>query len=243
MHRKESTVMSRADAAEAVRGYFGCTPAELGLAEFEEAFVAWRQVAWSGPVPAVTTQPTVVVDKETGELTPWGALPADLVATQYAAHRAARDRFPPDVRAALETAGWWPARDRAAVVTAWLATPQVATAFAGIDLSGAALAALAEFGGLRISQRGVGESADGGFASRFFPIPDRVGADGLRSFTARTGIAVAPVGDHEDGPGDLVIDGDGRVFLLHWADDYLVADSFDAALVWMVRGGPLSPLE
>ena len=109
--------------------------------------------------------------------------------------------------------------------------------------STAAEPGLAEFGGLRLPQRGVGESADGGFASRFLPIPDRVGADGLRSFTARTGIAAAPIGDHEDGPGDLVIDGDGRVFLLHWADDYLVADSFDAALVWIVRGGPLLPLE
>jgi hypothetical protein len=236
-------VISRADAAEAVREHFGCTPAELGLAEFEEVFVAWRQVARSGAVPAVTGQPTVVVDKDTGELAPWGALPADLVATQYTAHRAARDRFPSDVREVLEAAGWWPARDRAAVVTAWLDTPQVATAFAGIEFPGPARSTLAEFGGLRVPQRGVGDSADGGFASRFFPIPDRVGADGLRSFTARTGIVAAPVGDHEDGPGDLVVDGDGRVFLLHWADDYLVAESFDAALVWMVRGGPLSPLE
>jgi hypothetical protein len=233
-------VISRADAAEAVRGHFGCAAGELGLAEYDEAYVAWRNVPHArDAVPAVTGQPTVVVDKETGELTPWGSLPADLVVTQYTAHRAARDRFPPDVRTVLETAGWWPARDRSAVVTAWLATPQVTAAFAGIDLRGPAWPVLTEFGGLRLPQRGVGDSADGGFASRFFPIPDRVGADGLRSFTARTGIVAAPVGDHEDGPGDLVIDGDGRVFLLHWADDFLIADTFDAALVWLVRGGEL----
>jgi hypothetical protein len=237
-------VISRAEAAEAAQRYFTCAAPELGIAEYEETFVAWRQIpSQDGAVPLVTGQPTVVVDRETGELTPWGSLPADLVATQYSAHKAAHDRFPPDVRAALQAAGWWPARDRAAVVTAWLATPQVAAAFHGIDFRGPAWPALAEFGGLRLPQRGLGESADGGFASRFFPIPDRVGVDGLRSFIERTGIAAAPVGDHEDGPGDLVIDADGRVFLLHWGDDYLVADSFDKALVWMVRGGPLQALE
>jgi hypothetical protein len=242
-------VISRADAARAAQGHFGCAAVDLGLAEYDDAFVVWRNVPRDGAAPAVTGQPTVVVDRETGELTPWVSLPTDVVVAQYTAHRAARDRFPPDVRSVLETAGWWPARDRTAVVTAWLATPQVATALAGIDISGPAGAVLAEFGGLRLPQRGVAppggaaESPDGGFASRFFPIPDRVGADGLRSFTARTGIVAAPVGDHEDGPADLVVDGDGRVFLLHWSDDYLVANSFDEAVVWMVRGGPLQPVE
>jgi hypothetical protein len=224
----------------------------VGLAEYDEVFVGWRTPPPTDPgrPPATVGGATVVVDRETGELAPWVSLPADLVARQFLAHRAARDRFPADVRAVLEAAGWWPARDRAAVVTAWLATPQVAAAFEGVDFGGPAWAALAEFGGLRLPQSGVvppgppaEAPADGGFASRFFPVSDRVGADGLRSFTARTGITAAPVGDHEDGPGDLVIDGDGRVFLLHWADDYLVANSFDEALVWMVRGGPLQPLE
>ncbi|GAA1042228.1 hypothetical protein GCM10009557_67730 [Virgisporangium ochraceum] len=242
-------MISRADAAQAAQGHLRCAAADLGLAEYDDAFVVWREVPRDGRMPAVTGQPTVVVDRETGELTPWGSLPADVIARQYTAHRAARDRFPPDVRSVLETAGWWPARDRTAAVTAWLETPQVATALAGIDLSGPARTVLAEFGGLRLPQRGVvppggaAESPDGGFASRFFPIPDRVGADGLRSFTARTGIAAAPVGDHEDGPADLVIDGDGRVFLLHWAGDHLVANTVDEAVVWMVRGGPLQPLE
>jgi len=52
---------------------------------------------------------------------------------------------------------------------------------------------------------------------------------------------VAPIGDHEDGPADLVIDPDGRVFLLHWADDFVLGDSIEAALGWLVRGGPLTP--
>jgi hypothetical protein len=245
-------VISRADAAEVVRGHYGCAAADVGLAEYDEVFVGWQKVtvpADPGRPPASVGRAVAVVDKETGAVTPWSSLPADVVATQYLAHRAARDRFPADVRAVLETAGWWPGRDRASVVTSWLATPQVAAAFEGIGFSGPASAALAEFGGLRLPQVGVAPSqggdvpADGGFASRFFPVPDRVGTDALRSFTARTGIAAAPVGDHEDGPADLVVDGDGRVFLLHWAGDYLVADSFDAALVWMVRGGTLRPLE
>ena len=82
---------------------------------------------------------------------------------------------------------------------------------------------------------------DGGFTSRFFPVPDAVATEALRAFTVRTGISVAPIGDHEDGPADLVIDPDGRVFLLHWAEDYVVGESLDAALVWLVRGGPLTP--
>lgn len=237
-------MISRADAAEAVRGHYGCTAADVGLAEYDGVFVGWRKEppADPGRPPASVGRGTAVVDRETGGLTPWSPLPADVVAQQYLAHRAARDRFPADVRAVLEAAGWWPARDRTAAVTTWLATPQVAAAFQGVDFRGPAWAALTGFGGLRLPQAGPGGSPDGGFASRFFPVPDPVGADALRSFTARTGIAAAPVGDHEDGPGDLVIDGDGRVFLLHWADEYLVANSFDEALVWMVRGGPLRPL-
>jgi hypothetical protein len=92
-----------------------------------------------------------------------------------------------------------------------------------------------------LPQRGPDGQRGGGFASRFFPIPDVLATEALRAFTTRTGISAAPVGDHEDGPSDLVIDPDGRVFLLHWAQDYVVGESIEAALVWLVRGGPLRP--
>jgi hypothetical protein len=236
-------MIDRARAEAAAREHLG-PGGEIRVAEFDTGYIVWRSepqpVDPSAP-PSTIGRSTAVVDKETGEVTPWGSLPTGLIAAQYTARRAAETRFPPDVRAALERAGWWPGRDREAVVVAWLNQPAVLAAVRGIEFSGPARAALTEFGGLRLAQSGPAGGTDGGFTSRFFPIPDPVATEALRVFTARTGIPVAPIGDHEDGPADLVIDPDGRVFLLHWAEDYVVGDTLDEALVWLVRGGPLTP--
>ena len=232
-------MISRADAEAKARGYLG---PEIGLEEFAAGYVAWRvepPAADPTAVPASTGRPTVVVDKETGELTTWSSLPTGVIATQYAAHRAAAGRFPADVRAALERAGWWPGRNREAAVIAWLNQPPVLAAVEGIEFSAAARSALIEFGGLRLPQSGPGGTPGGGFESRFFPIPESLATQGVREFTARTGIPVTPIGDHADGPSDLAIDPDGRVFLLHWADDYVAGETLDAALGWLVRGGDL----
>jgi hypothetical protein len=229
-------LIDRSHAEAAARDHLG-SGGEIRVAEFDSGYIVWRADTRppdpSTPPPSIG-RPTAVIDKETGELTPWGSLPTEMIAAQYTAHRAAATRFPPDVRAALESAGWWPGRNREAAVVAWLNRPGVLAAVQGVEFPGPARATLTEFGGLRVPQQG-------GFASRFFPIPDALATEGLRAFTTRTGISVAPIGDHDDGPGDLVIDPDGRVFLLHWSEDYVVGDSVDAALVWLVRGGPLRP--
>jgi SUKH-3 immunity protein len=235
-------MISRADAEAKARGQLG---PQIGVEEFDTGYVAW--LVEPPPVdptsaPVTTGRPTVVVDKETGELTTWSSLPTGVVAAQYTAHRAAAGRFAPDVRAALERAGWWPGRDREAAVIAWLNQPPILAAVQGIEFSGAARAALIEFGGLRLPQLGPGGTPGGGFASRFFPIPQALATQGVREFTARTGIPATPIGDHDDGPADLVIDPDGRVFLLHQAGDYVVGDSLDAALGWLVRRGELRTL-
>jgi hypothetical protein len=217
---------------------------EIRVAEFDSGYIVWRveaRPADPSVPPPTLGRPTAVIDKETGEVTPWGSLPTELIAAQYTAHRAAERRFPPDVRAALEAAGWRPGRNREAAVVAWLNRPSVLAAVHGIEFSGPARAALTEFGGLRLTQCGPDGRPDGGFPSRFFPIPDTLATEALRAFAARTGISVAPIGDHEDGPADIVIDPDGRVFLLHHAEDYVLGDSVEAALVWLVRGGPLQP--
>jgi hypothetical protein len=234
-------MIDRARAEAAALAHFG-PGGEIRVAEFDTGFIVWRaedRPADPSAPPLTVVRPTAVIDKGTGELTPWGSLPIDLIAAQYTAHRAAERRFPPDVRAALEAAGWRPGRNREPAVIAWLNRPSVLAAVRGIEFSEPARAALTEFGGLRLPQRGPDGHPGGGFPSRFFPIPDTLATVALRAFTLRTGIPAAPIGDHEDGPADLVIDPDGRVYLLHWADDLVVGDSIETALVWLVRGGPL----
>jgi SUKH-3 immunity protein len=230
-------MIDRVRAEAAAREHLG-SGGEIRVAEFDSGYIVWRAEARpldpSTPPPSVG-RPTAVIDKETGQLTPWGSLPTGMIAAQYTAHRAAATRFPPDVRAALESAGWWPGRNREAAVVTWLNRPGVLAAVRGIEFSGPARATLTEFGGLRLPQQG-------GFTSRIFPIPDALATEAPRAFITRTGISVAPIGDHDDGPADLVIDPDGRVLLLHWGEDYVVGDSIEAALVWLVRGGPLRPL-
>src|SRR5688572_8727815 len=224
-------MIDRSRAENAAREILGAG-GEIRVAEFDSGYIVWRvDPRVTDPTtpmpepPAGIGRPTAVIDKETGEVTPWGSLPTALIAAQYTAHRAAERRFPPDVRAALEAEGWWPGRNREAAVVAWLNRPSVLAAVHGIEFSGPARAVLTEFGGLRLSQRGPDGQPGGGFPSRFFPIPDTLATEALRSFSARTGISVAPIGDHEDGPADLVIDPDGRVFLLDHAADYVLGDS------------------
>jgi hypothetical protein len=232
-------MISSTEAADVAREYLGAD-AEIGLDEFDLGYIAWRRVpppTDATAVPQSSGHPTVVVDKETGELTTWGSQPPSAIRQQYAAHHAARRRFPPEVRAVLERAGWWPGRDKSVAVATWLAEPAVAQALAGIDVAGPARAVLDEFAGLRIPQFGPRGTPDGGFPSQIFPAPGRIVTDSAREFTERTGIPATPIGDHEDGPADLVVDPDGRTFLLHWAGDFLVADSVDGAIIWMVRGG------
>src|SRR5688500_16934822 len=123
---------------------------EIRVAEFDSGYIVWRADARPGDPPApppTVGRPTAVIDKAPGEVTPWGSRPTELIAAQYTAHRAAERRFPPDVRAALDAAGWWPGRYREAAVVAWLNRPSVLAAVRGIEFSGPARATLIEFGG------------------------------------------------------------------------------------------------
>lgn len=242
---------SRDDALARAREWLGDPAAEIGVHEFDLGYVLWRVEPPTAdhdpghgtrlpPVPTRFGAARAVIDKETGELTTWGSAPVQVIAADYTARKAAAERFPPDVLEALRLAGWRPGRSHRAAVDAWLRANM--EDLAGLELSDAARAALDEFGGLYVRQAGPGGAPNGGFPTQLDPshIPVRIG--GVRAFIHRIGINVFPIGYHEDGPSHVVIDPAGRVFLLHWIDDFVVADSMDEAVLWLVRGKDEGPL-
>lgn len=209
---------------------------EIGVDEFDLGYILWPvqpRGATDRP-PAALGGARAVVDRETGELSVWPMLPTPVIAEQYRETRRAKDRFPPQVYADLEAAGWRPGRNVAASVDEWLART-------GIDrelpIFPAARAALDEFGGLTIPRRGPTGLPGRGFPSSLYPGKYAPTTPEIREFAGIIGHPVFPVGDHADGPSHLVIDDLGRVFLLHPMDDVAVGDTMDAALVWMVLGG------
>ncbi len=214
---------------------------EIGLHEFDLGFVVWP----IEPAPADTSRPPAavggargVVDRATGELSTWPSLPVPVIVERYRQQHAAAPRFPEDVRAVLERAGWFPGRSIAAEIDRWAAEVTAHTSPAGNrhELFSAARAVLDEFGGLRIVQEGHGDAL-GRFPFAFYPahnwLPD---PDLYVEFGAQLGRRVFPLGVHDDGPSELAVDEDGRVFLLHWSDDLLEGDTIDAALTTLIRG-------
>lgn len=202
--------------------------------EFDLGYVVWpvRAAAEPGHPPATVGDAAAVVDRETGELTAWPLLPAPEIAEQYRGFRLAPGRFAPQVHSDLWVAGWRPGRDVAASVDEWLARTGIEREFAVFD---GARRALDEFGGLDIPQRGTGGEPGLGFTSRLYPGMERPTTPEIHEFVAMIGRPVFPVGGNDDGPSHLVIDVDGRVYLLNPFDDLVVADTFDAALAWMTR--------
>jgi hypothetical protein len=89
--------------------------------------------------------------------------------------------------------------------------------------------------GLDIPQRGPGGKPGTGFTSRLYPGKERPTTPEIHEFVELIGRPVFPVGGNDDGPSHLVIDVDGRVYLLNPFDDFVVGDAFDAALAWMTR--------
>ena len=218
----------------AVRLWPEHTP-EVGLHEFARGWVAWPlEAAPRDPAQASssTGEPQVVIDRETGDLVRWPSSPAPVVAEKYTAMKAAGGRFPPDVRQALDDAGWFPGRDIPAAVGQW--EEDFAGQLAGMTLYPAARAAMREFGGLSIAQFAA---PDGGDHSHIFPTGGGVDVDRAEGFMEEYQHAVFPLGNYQDGPAELVMDEQGRVFLLHWANDWYLGANIDAALISLVRRG------
>lgn len=217
-------------------------PPEVDFYEFDLGFVASRReplrFAPDGTPrpPSATGQPTVVIDRETGRLSSWPPLSNQEIAERYRKYHAAEGRFPPDVREVLDQAGWFPGRDMTAAVDLWLA--RFADELAGLECFPAVRAALIEFGGLILPQLGRSGEPGAGFASGIQPT--RTGgvlADCSEIFAEEFDNPVFPLGNNADGPSELVMDAQGRVFQLHWADDFFIGPDIDTAIIALIRGG------
>ncbi|MGW0505208.1 SUKH-3 domain-containing protein [Micromonospora sp. NPDC003241] len=217
---------------------------DVTLFEFDLGYVAClvEPVASTtdGPPapPPSTGYPRAVVDRETGEVSQWPSLPWQVIAERYAQRRGSEGRFPPDVRAVLEQAGWFPGRDLGASVDHWMR--RFADEVAGLECFPAARATMVEFGGLQLPQFGRSGRLGGGFTSYIHPTRGGVTTVGAREFIEEFDNPVYPIGNNEDGPSELVIDAQGRVFMLHWADDFFVGPDIDTAIVKLIRGGPMT---
>ncbi|WP_431727988.1 SUKH-3 domain-containing protein [Verrucosispora sp. TAA-831] len=217
---------------------------EIELYEFDLGYVAWEVMPPPPPTggppapPASTGFPSAVIDRATGEVSRWRSVPPDLVAEEYTQHRAAEGRFPPDVRHVLDKAGWRPGRDATAAVNHWMR--RFADELTGLECSPAARAALIEFGGLQLPQFGGHGEPGGGYTSFIFPTVGGIVTDKARGFSEEFDNPVFPFGNNEDGPSELVVDAQGRVFMLHWADDFFVGPDIDTAIVKLIRGGPMT---
>jgi hypothetical protein len=224
---------------------------EVGLYEFELGYVAWpagpRPPAdeWPPQPPLMLGGPNLVIDKQTGELSVWPSVAPETVADMYRHERRARHRFPADVRAVLDEAGWRPGRDVSAWVNRWLREvyDEYAGAREGLTLFPVAQAALAEFGGLRFAQRPRPGDPGSGFRVELWPDVGRVVVDLYTSYAADLGVPVFPFAWYEDGPSDAVVDVHGRVFLLHPIGDFLVADTVDGAITALIRGPELRQVD
>lgn len=214
---------------------------EIGLREFDLGYVAWGvEPQRTDPTrpPASTGAARAVIDKSSGELTTFPSLPVEAIIEQYRQRRAAQPRFPDDVREVLQGAGWFAGRSVPADIDRWAAdfTARESKKGRRHELFPAARAALDEFGGLKIIQRGHGRDL-GRFSFAFYPATDWFpDPDLYAEFREEIGKRAFPIGVHDDGPSELAIDEDGRVFLLHWADDLLEGDTIDDALVTLIRG-------
>jgi hypothetical protein len=233
-------MVSRDEAIRRARDWIagGSGPArDIDVYEFDLGYVVWPVQPPRLPdrSPDTIGGARAVIDKTTGELTVWPMLPAQTVAEQYRVSRAAHERFPHQVFDDLRTAGWHPGRNVAAAVDEWLHRTGIALE---LPLSEHARGALDEFGGLVIPQRGRGGKPGGGFTTRFYPGRVRPTTPEIVEFAGIIGRAVFPIGANDDGPSHIVIDTDGRVFMLNPFDDFFLGGSIDEALAWMTRYSP-----
>ncbi|MFY1635100.1 SUKH-3 domain-containing protein [Solwaraspora sp. WMMB335] len=239
-------MIDRDEALAMARGWAGehGTAPDVGLHEFDQGYVAWPigstpGTAATAGAPGSSGPPRIVIDRQTGEMTQWPPLPVAVIAQRYATERAADRRFPPDVRHVLETAGWFPGRDVTPMIDRWRA--DWAAELDGLVMTPAARTALTEFGGLTFPQFGADGEADAGFPTFVHPVRGGLVTEEARVFIDEYDHQVFPLGGNSDGPSELVIDADQRVFMLHWAGYLFVAAGIDAALTALIRGGPFPP--
>lgn len=149
----------------------------------------------------------------------------------------AAERFAPDVLSVLRHVGWSPRRDVSTAVEAWL--ERDAAALTGVSPSAAALAFLSEFGGLTLLQWGHRRTAMGnGFNSHVYPVADQLWVDTTIAVAEEDGLDLFPVGYTEDDAGELAMQPNGRMIMLHWSGRYLVGETPDEAVSQLILGDP-----
>ncbi|WP_306206003.1 SUKH-3 domain-containing protein [Actinoplanes sp. RD1] len=216
-------------------------PQEISLYEFDLGWVAWRtpEPVAPGSPPTSTGGPQIVVDRETGDISRWPSISPSAIAEQYTAAHAEADRFPPDVHLILAKAGWHPGRNVSDTIDAWL--ERHAKFLREFPISDAARAALDEFGGLIVS------SLVDRHRALFYPAAERLATMRASGFAEEYEDEATyagpgfPLAFHENGPSELVMDRLGRVFLLHWAEDFFLGHSIDEALITLCRVVNLPP--
>jgi hypothetical protein len=220
---------------------------EIGLYEFDLGYVAWAKVPPSDAdrPPEVIGAPLAVVDKETGELSQWPSLSPQGVAELYQLEVAARQRLPEEVRRVLTAAGWRSDRNVGAWVSSWLR--EVYDALPGAEqrlpLFPVARRMLEEFGGLTFRQLKQPGVPTGGYEVHFFPTKGRVMLQLFAEFGADLGMPVFPLAWYEDGPSDIVVAADGRMFMLHEAGEFLIGNTPDEGMARLVRGDPFTEVD
>jgi len=151
------------------------------------------------------------------------------------------DRFPPAVADALIDAGWRPghrdeerARDWGLRLGTHLSADQGRHAFFP-----AALAVLAEFGGLAYEPSDTPSHDDQEVAPSGFVLDPLLALHTvatLSAFGERIGARLAPVGAEGGGAAVLAIDEKGRLFALDHGGEWFLGESIEAALGTLILG-------
>ncbi len=147
------------------------------------------------------------------------------------------DRFPRAVASALIDAGWRPDRRDEERAKAWgleIGT-YISTGNGRHAFFPAAVAALAEFGGLVVEPAEDGEDvAPSGFALDPLLAVHTVAA--LTGLGERIGARLTPIGAEHGGVAALAIDEQGRVFALDPGGEWFLGQTIEDALSTLVLG-------
>ncbi|WP_431727992.1 SUKH-3 domain-containing protein [Verrucosispora sp. TAA-831] len=146
-------------------------------------------------------------------------------------------RFPPLVAEALAEAGWSPDGrddDRGREWGLRIAA-QASPGGRQHTMTAAAIAAYAEFGGLRVRPRREGEQIA---PSEFHldPFLVRQSVETLAELAEAIGTPLSPLGEEGDGTGILAIDARSRVFVLDHTGDWFLGADLDEAITGLVLG-------
>lgn len=239
-------MLTHDDALARARAWFGLRPypeglrSEVRINEFEGGWFAVLAEVRDDPArrPSLVGGPQLVIDRETGQIYPFGSQSPATIAERYTSV-GGDGRFPLDVARVLHFKGWQPGRDVSGDVDAWLA--RNAGRLDGRTPSPAARAALDEFGGLWVQRFDADGVLGAGSSSFFHPGRNDRPPSGI---TGTVALELFPIGWVEDDDGaELAMDARGRVFALHGAGSSLVGDNLDAAIVNLVRSVPWPPAE